>query len=162
MRKELLISAACVFLFTGCANNAATASNEATTEAVQETAEAATEEGFKVAGKWQLYKVYGIKSDGDMDELDPESNQSLYSVADGYFELNEDGTGVHVMIDGSDEAEVPLTWVQDDGAVTVKEGETGSETETVFSFEGGTLLEYMDAPADSGYERYESVYQLIK
>ncbi len=151
MRRKLLITAAFAFLLTGCANSAAA-----------KTDETPAEDKSMIAGKWQLDKVYGVKEDGNMDELDPETNQSLYSVADGYFEFNEDGTGVHVMIDGPDQAEVPFTWTNDGGTVVVSEGEEGSKTESEFSFEANTLIQYIDAPEDSGYKQYESVYAIAE
>lgn len=156
--KKIFITAVCAFLLTGCANNASAEPSEAPAEETTETAEAAVEE-VTPAGKWQLDKVYGVKEDGNMDELDRAENQSLYSVADGYFEFKEDGTGVHVMKDGDDEAEVELTWNNDAGVVVVKEGD-GIETE--FSFEAGALLQYVDAPEESGYKQYESVYKTIE
>lgn len=102
--------------------------------------------------------MYGVKDDESTEELDPETNQSLYSIADGYFEFKEDGTGVHVMNDGTDTVEVALTWTEKDGAVTVNEGEDNTK-ETVFTFEEGTLVQDAEAPEDSGYTQYKSVFK---
>lgn len=154
--KKLLIATACAFLLAGCAN---TPKPEA--PASEETEETTVTETSAIVGKWQLDKVYGVKDDESTEELDPETNQSLYSIADGYFEFKEDGTGVHVMNDGSDTAEVALIWTEKDGAVTVSEGDDNTK-ETEFTFEEGTLVQYAEAGEGSGYTQYKSVFAQVK
>ncbi len=105
---SLLTAAALAFSMTACSANK---SEEASTQPNQ----------AGIVGSWQLSKVLVSETEGENPvEVQEEDHASMFEEKENVYTFNEDGTGTMVIVDGADEAEIPLTWTtNENGEYTV-------------------------------------------
>ena len=105
---SLLTTAALAFSMTACSAN--------------KTEEASTQPNQAgIVGSWQLSKVLVSETEGENPvEVKEEDHASMFEEKENVYTFNEDGTGTMVIVDGADEAEIPLTWTtNENGEYTV-------------------------------------------
>ena len=114
-------------------------------------------------GSWQLDKVLKINDGDASEELKPENAASLYAEKDNILTINADGTGVTVVKDGADTAEVKGTWKADTADTIVYTDDEGTveDTYSYFRIDDTLIREVTDDAPDAQYPHIQFIYKRV-